>query len=153
MRILIGLGLAGLLGVGIFGTLAWRATSLRSAQPPAAAMAFKEVTLRFHEAPPSIILDAEGRPMRNPATPDPTRGGVNRLVVMAYRADSQKLVTTEVPFWFFRLKGSAARFAFRDTGFDLDRLSLRPKDVAAQGPGIIFSQKTIGGDQVLVWAE
>jgi len=69
------------------------------------------------------------------------------------RASDNCLVRSDIPFWFFRLKGSAARFALKDRGFDMDRLGITPKDIARQGSGVILDVVFANGDRLLVWAE
>jgi len=153
VRIVLAVAAAAVVGLGVFGLLAWRATSVESLASLAAREKFDDVAIRFGTTQPRIILDPEGVPARNPRAPEPTGGPVKKLVVLAYRAESGKLVRTEVPFWFFRLKSPAANLALRNSGFDMGRLGLRSSDLATEGPGIIFLEMADGGDRLLVWAE
>ena len=152
-RIVLAVVVAAAVGLGVFGLLAWRATSIESVAPLAARKEFDAVAIRFGTTHPRIILDSQGKPARNPRAPEPTGGPVKQLVVLAYRAESGRLVRTEVPFWFIRLKSPAANLALRSSGFDMGRLGLRPRDLADEGPGIIFLERTGAGDRLLVWAE
>ena len=73
--------------------------------------------------------------------------------LLAFRASDNRLLRSDIPFWFFRLKGSAAQFALRGSGFDMKRLGITPGDIARQGAGIILDETSANGDRLLVWAE
>jgi hypothetical protein len=76
-----------------------------------------------------------------------------KLGVLYYRAGDDVLLRSDIPFWFFRLKGSAARVALRGSGFDMEKLGLTPDDISRQGPGLILDETMGNGDRLLVWAE
>ncbi len=77
----------------------------------------------------------------------------SKLGVLFFRASGNRLVRSDIPFWFFRLKGQAAKFVLKDSGFDMERLGITPKDIARQGPGVILDETSANGDRLLVWAE
>ena len=62
-------------------------------------------------------------------------------------------MSVDTPFWFFRLKGPAARLALDGTGFDLDRLHLTPSDLERFGPAVIVDHTSRDGSRLLVWTE
>jgi hypothetical protein len=72
---------------------------------------------------------------------------------MAYQPGIRRIVRADVPFWFFTLKGPAARLALHDTGVDLERLGITPADLERYGPGIVGDQLSNSGPRLLVWTE
>ena len=104
-------------------------------------------------ADPLLTLDDAGRVVRRQEPPASGRSRPTRLGVLAYRARDQRLVTADVPFWFFRLKGPAAQFAVRGTGLDLERLQITPADLERHGPAVVIDHTNRDGDRLLVWAE
>ena len=52
----------------------------------------------------------------------------------------------DIPFWFYKLKGTAAQFLLRDTGFDLESLGIAPADLQQRGPGIVLDEARDNGD-------
>ena len=75
------------------------------------------------------------------------------MAVMTYRFRESRLIRSDIPFWFFRLKAPVAQFALKGSGFDMKRLGLRPEDIVGQGAGLILDEMIDGGDRILVWAE
>lgn len=73
--------------------------------------------------------------------------------MLAFRAGDNRLLRSDIPFWFLRLKGPAAQFALRGSGFDMKRLGITPGDIARQGTGIILDETSASGGRLLVWAE
>jgi hypothetical protein len=88
-------------------------------------------------------------------TPVPASGRcpVSRLKALAWRASEQRLVTADTPFWFFKLKGPAARYALARTGLDLDCLHLTARDLERFGPIVIVDHASRDGSRLLVWNE
>jgi hypothetical protein len=72
---------------------------------------------------------------------------------MAYQPRIGRIVRADVPFWFLKLKGPAARLALRDTGVDLERLALTPADLERYGPRIVVDHLSGTGARLLVWTE
>jgi hypothetical protein len=58
----------------------------------------------------------------------------------------------EVPIWFIRIKGPAAAFVLRDTGFDLEALGLTAGDLQRSGAGLVLDESR-GEDSLLAWTE
>lgn len=152
-RILIGLVAAAAIGIGIFGVMAYRAVTVERAQPSDALRRFETARSRLPPGLALLTLDDTGNVVQRqeprPGAPDLIR----RLSVLAYHADSQRLISADVPFWFFRIKGPAARYALRDTGFDLDTLGLTPHDLERHGPSVVIDHAKGNGDRLLVWTE
>ncbi len=72
---------------------------------------------------------------------------------MAYQPHIGRIVRADVPFWFLKLKGPAARLALRDTGVDRDRLGITPADLERYGPWVVVDQATNSGARLLMWTE
>lgn len=152
-RILIGLVAAAAIGLGIFGVMTYHAVSVEEVEPAEVLQRFATTRATLPAGPPLVTLDETGRVVQR-AEPRPgAPGPVRRLSVLAYHAHTHRLVTAEVPFWFFKIKGPAARYALRDTGFDLDRLGLTPHDLQRHGPSVVIDRVRPNGDRLLVWTE
>ena len=152
-RILGWILVAAVAGLGIFSFLVWRAVTVEPAEARAARAAFAAVREEQPDRPAMLISDDQGQIVSNPAGEARPGAGVTMLRVLAYRPGDKRLVRGEVPFWFFRLKGSVAQFALRDTGFDLERLGITPGDIRQHGPGIILDRTLDSGNGILVWGE
>ncbi len=142
-------------GVGwaVFGVLVYRAVDVETIARPEALRRFEQARSVFAGRPPLLALDDAGNVMRReePAAQRPRE--VRRLGVLAYQADRQRLIAVDVPFWFFKIKGPAAQFALRDTGFDLARLRLTARDLERHGPALVIDQARADGSRLLVWTE
>ncbi|MEO8500776.1 MAG: hypothetical protein ABI565_07660 [Vicinamibacteria bacterium] len=155
-RILLALLLPVLVGLSIFGRLAYQAVGIESVAPATALARFEAVRGRFADRKPMLEVDAAGQV--RPRTPSsrsvvPPSTEPTRLQVLAYYVEGQRLVKAEVPFWFLKLKGPAAQFALRDTGLDLERLHVTAEGLAREGPGLVLDQTRPNGDRLLVWTE
>jgi len=153
LRVLVLLLAAALVGLGIFGTLVYRAVSVEQASPSEALRRFTAVRSLFANQVPMLELDDQGRVTASPQAPTPAPDGIQRLKVLAYHAADERLVTADVPYWFFRMKRPAVQFVVRDTGLDLDQLRLTPENLKYHGPGLILDHTRPNGDRLLVWAE
>jgi hypothetical protein len=71
---------------------------------------------------------------------------------LAYHASTQRLVSADIPIWFIRIKGPAAAFALRDTGFDLEVLGLTAGDLERSGAGLVVDESR-GEDALLAWTD
>jgi len=100
-----------------------------------------------------LTIEPSGRVVRRPSPPREGTGGVERLRILVYQVQQERLVQADVPFWFVALKGPALQYAVRDTGVDLDRLGVTAADLRRHGPGPILDETRSNGDRVLVWVE
>jgi len=144
---------AAVFGFAVFGILASRVTTIDKVKQDVARERFEAVIDSLDSGSPRLTRDGSGG-FTN--TAPPTTGPVARsskLGVLFFRAGDDRLVRSDVPFWFFRLKGQAAQFALKNSGFDMERLGITPKDIARQGPGVILDEIFANGDRLLVWAE
>lgn len=142
-----------LAGVVLFSFLAAQVTSLTHPGRKAAMSRFEAVIDSLDSGPPRLQRDGRGKFVNNDTAGDKRGVRPSKLGVLVYRIDDDQLIQSDIPFWFFRLKGSAARFALRGSGFDMDRLGVTPRDIARQGAGVILDESFTGGDRLLVWAE
>jgi hypothetical protein len=155
-RVLRALGivaLCGLAGIAVFAMLVWRAVTVEDAPRAEAERRIAIARAGLPSKAPLVELDENGRVRRAAHSSDATARPIARLKVLAWRAAAQRLVSADTPFWFFKLKGPAARYALEGTGFDLDRLGLTPPDLERFGPGVIVDHASHGGDHLFVWTE
>ena len=133
--------------------MTYYAVSVEQVQPAEALQRFATIRATLTAGPPLLTLDETGQVVQREEPRPGAPGPVRRLSVLAYHADSQRLISADVPFWLFRIKGPAARYALRDTGFDLDRLNLTPHDLERHGPSVVIDRVRPNGDRLLVWTE
>jgi hypothetical protein len=152
-RILLVILGAALLGMAIFGLLASRVTSWTKADGSKAKEHFEEVLGTFASGSPRLTRDGSGQFTNTAITAEAAGIEPKKLGVLAFRAGDHRLLRSDIPFWFIRLKGPAAKFALRGSGFDMKRLGITPGDIARQGAGIILDETSANGDRLLVWAE
>ena len=152
-RVLLFLLAGAIIGFGIFGVLTWRAVDVDQADASEALRRFTAVRLALGSRPPLLTLDAAGNVVRRAAPPAHQPRPLTRLAVLAYQADEQRLVSADVPFWFFRMKGRPTQFLVRGTGLDLERLEITAGDLAKYGPSLVIDHARANGDRLLVWTE
>jgi len=151
----VGLGIlaAALVGLAVFGFLASSVTSITDSDQAATFLVFEAVIDSLDSGPPRLQRDGSGKFVNRISPAGKSGAQPSKLGVLLYRSSEDKLVQSDIPFWFFRLKGPAARLALRGSGFDMDRLGITPADIARQGPGLILDEASSNGDRLLVWAE
>ena len=152
-RILILLLVAAALGLGAFGYMMWNAVTVERADESDAARQFRAARAALGSALPMIEIDAAGRVVRRPSPPREETSALDRVRILVYQAQQQRLVRADVPFWFVALKGPALQYAVRDTGVDLERLGVTAADLRQHGPGPILDEARANGDRVLIWVE
>jgi hypothetical protein len=152
-RILSALLIAGAVGLAVFGVMVYRAVTIQTAESSDAIREFSRVRAALPPGPPLLGLDAAGNVVRRAQPPKHSPAPIRRLRVLAYHAGTRRLVSAEVPFWFLRLKGSAAQLALRDTGLDLERLGITPSELARHGPSLVIDSSSDNGDRLLAWTE
>jgi hypothetical protein len=141
-----------LCGAAIFGGLVWRTVTITEVAPATASEEFAaaRAVLPGHAL---VDIDDQGRVTRRESAPDRAPQPINRLRAMAYQPRLGRIVRADVPFWFLKLKGPAARLALRDTGVDLERLAITPADLERYGPRTVVDQSSSSGSLLLVWTE
>ena len=152
-RVVIVLAAGAALGLSIFGVLVYRAVNIERADRGEAARRVATVRTALPAGPAVLAIDDAGTIVRRETPRSATPAALRRLRVLVYYADAQRLVSADVPFWFFRIKGPAARYALRDTGLDLDRLGVTPDELQRYGPAIVIDRVRPNGDLLLVWTE
>ena len=142
---------AALLGLTIFGALAWRSVRVEHADETDAFRRFEEVRREFGSTP--LVHWAPGGTLtRMPAqVPRGTRPAT--LHVLAYRSAEERVIQADVPLWFFKVKGPAVDYALRGTGFDLTTLALTAGDLEQAGAGLVLDETRANGDRLLAWTE
>ena len=152
-RVVIALAAGAAIGLSIFGVLVYRAVNIERADRGEAARRVATVRAVLPPGPAVLAIDDAGTIVRRETPRSATPPALRRLCVLVYYADAQRLVSADVPFWFFRIKGPAARYALRDTGLDLDRLGVTPDELQRYGPAILIDRVRPNGDLLLVWTE
>ena len=140
-------------GLLIFSVMVYRAVDVETAGPEEAAQRFAGVRATLPPGKPVLTLDDNGKVLRRDIPPDRASTSIRQLRVLTYYAAGRRIVSADVPLWFFRTKGPAAQYALRDTGFDLDRLGLTPSDLQRYGPVVLIDHTRSSGDRLLVWTE
>lgn len=152
-RIVLGLLVAAVLGLAVFGFLASRAVTVEDAPAPEALRRFEAVRAGLGGGDPLLALDDAGNVVRRASPASSSPRPVTRLGVLAYQSGEQRLVTADVPMWFFRLKGPAAQYLVRGTGLDLERLQITAADLERFDPSVVIDHTRANGDRLLVWTE
>jgi hypothetical protein len=144
--------IAGVLGVAVFGVMAWRSVTFLEVGPNGALDAFEEARMRVPSTVPLVQRDASGTFTRRPfvKTPGPAP---TKLHALGYHVDGRRLVRADVPLWYFRVKGPALRYAVRGTDLDLDALNLTATDLDNAGASIVLDETRLNGDRLLVWTD
>src|SRR5262245_46357092 len=89
-------------GLTMFAALAWRSISIGSANSAEALRELDAIRSGFSTGTPLVERDQSGRFVRRESTSDQTQTQpAARLRVMVYRAAEERLVTADVPLWFF----------------------------------------------------
>ncbi len=144
---------AAVFGFAVFGILASRVTTIEKVKQDTARGRFEAVIDSLDSGPPRLTRDGSGGFTNTATEATGPMAKPSKLGVLFFRAGDDRLVRSDVPFWFFRLKGQAAQFVLKNSGFDMERLGITPKDIAGQGPGVILDEIFANGDRLLVWAE
>ena len=152
-RLLVTLLVGTVIGLATFGILAYRAVTVEQASAPEALRRFTEIRSRLGGTPPLLTLDDAGNVVRRAQPPDVARRPIRRFRVLVYHTADERLITADVPFWFFKLKGTAAQYAVRGTGLDLERLRITGGDLERYEPSVVVDHIRSNGDRVLVWTE
>jgi hypothetical protein len=153
-RVGVVLLVCGVAGVGLFAMMAWRATSSEVIGQADAMRRFDALRARLGSAGPIVSLGPDGTVInRAPAPADDTAAAPDHIIVSVYRADTNRLVETRIPFWFFRIKAPAADVALQGTGLSLQRLGITADDLRRYGPRVVIDHPTAVGGRLLVWTE
>ena len=131
-RLLWSVGIAAMVGIGVFVFFAWHSVTVEQVQPNELLSRVAEIRTRLTCTEPIWQVDAAGVVTRREAAPE-TEARPTRLRVLAYRASQERLVRVDVPFWFLKVKGPGVQYALRDTGLDLERLGITPADLEQYG--------------------
>lgn len=151
-RPLFWFAVAAVAGIGLLGFLAWRSVTVEEVKLDAALRRFAEIRAHLPQTEPVLRVDAKGVVTRQiPADRQTPRA--TRLHVLAYISTAGRLAGADAPFWFLKMKGPAVRYAFRGTGFDLDRLGVTPADLERYGVCLVLDEARTNGDRLLVWTE
>lgn len=153
-RVVLVLLVCGVVGIGLFSVMAWRATSTEVIGLADAMRRFDAVHARLGSAVPILSLGPDGTVInRAPAPADHAATAPDRIIVSVYRPDTQRLVNTRIPFWFFRIKAPAADVALEGTGLSFQRLGITADELRRYGPRVVIDHRTTRGGRLLVWTE
>jgi hypothetical protein len=142
-----------LIGLGVFGLLAWRAVTIEDATHADAERRIASIRAGISSKAPLVEIDDDGRLVRMASAGEATGSPVARLRGLAWRAADRRLVSVDSPFWFVKLKGPAAAFVLEDTGLDLERLGLTPAMLEHFGPAVIVDHTSRDGSRLLIWTQ
>ena len=145
-------------GIGaIIAVTAWvqQNLSVQERSQRDAQTEFDAVRQKFQHRPPLLEM-RDGRPAYTngtPPAPVAPRVTLDRMHVMAWDPDDEKLMSVSVPFWLLRLKATPIEFSAYASGFDDQHVNLRADDLERYGPGIIIDATMPSGERVLLWAQ
>jgi hypothetical protein len=140
-----------MVGLSIFGALAWRAVTIRRADASDALRRFTTIRARVATVP-MVRRDRSGRFVRSDAGP-PQGATASRLRVLAYHVQEERLVEADVPLWFVGIKGPAMQFALRGTSIDFQSLGVTAADLQRAGAAVVLDETRSNGDRILAWTE
>jgi hypothetical protein len=152
-RLLIAFVSAAAVGLAVFGIFTYRSVTIERAPVSEALRRFTDVRNALGGRSPLLTLDDAGNVVRRQDPPTAVRRTIRRFRALAYRAAEETLVTVDVPFWFFKIKGTAAQYAVRGTGLDLERLRITGADLERYEPAVVIDHLRPNGDRLLVWTE
>ena len=141
-----------MVGLSIFGALAWRAVTIRRADASGALRRFTAIRARLPTTVPLVHRDLSGRLVRSDAGPR-QGASASRLRVLAYRVQEERLVEVDVPLWFVEVKGPAMQFALRGTSIDFQSLGVTAADLQRAGAAVVLDETRSNGDRILAWTE
>ena len=147
------LGLIAIAGVSIYYVTQHLDT--KPATPAEAAQEFEQVRSRFGAQPPLIELDNRGRVVKS-HTNRPAPANVKKpdeLHVLAFDAETERIVRLTIPWWLLRFKAGNARIQLGGRDLDLEDLHLSIEDLERFGPTLIVDHKAPDGERVLVWSQ
>ena len=138
------------IGLFVFGALAWRAVTTEHADPVDAQNRFAAALAAAASKTPLIKRDSSGHWAR-PAGNRSRGSQPTHLEVLAYRASEERIIKADVPLWFLKIKGPAVNYALDGTGFDLATSGLTASDLERAGAGVVVDETRTNGDRVLAW--
>jgi hypothetical protein len=157
--ILFGVGvIVVFLGIGaIIATTAWVQQNLTVTETneATAEQEFAAVRARYSARPPLLEM-RNGRPAYTGGKPPEPRSGqpaLEHLHVLVWDPAEGKLASFAIPFWLLRLKSGPIEFSSYASGFDDERVDVRPEEIERYGPGIILDMTGPDGEHVLLYAQ
>ncbi len=135
------------------GSAYWVSRHIHSQESSSAdaAATLAAARARFAGQPPAVSLE-DGRPV---VTREPVPGGptpIGTLHVLAFDADTERLVRVEIPGWALRLMGRGDVQVRDVNGLELPG-RIRLQDIERRGPGLVLDTTTPDGSQVLIWTD
>jgi hypothetical protein len=145
------------IGIGaIIATTAWVSQNLTITETSegSALKEFEDVRARFPNRPPLLEL-RNGRPAYTAGAPPKSASStsLDRLHVLVWDPDENRLANVAIPFWFLRLKSGPIEFSGYASGLDDEGVNLSPEDIERHWPGIILDATSPQGERILLWAQ
>jgi len=141
---------AAIVAAGVFAYLAARSITIVQTDRTGAQNNFDDALAGVRSPLPLVRRDPAGRFVRRPRSTS-TSAKPTHLHVLAYYADGNRLVRADLPLWLYKVKGPAAAYALRGTGFDLDALGLTASELQQEGAGVVLDEARANGDRLLAW--
>jgi hypothetical protein len=150
------IGIIAMAGAGVY--FVTRQVQVREASPARAQSLFETNRERFKNVKPLIELDTDGEILRSHidearAKSHGSSATLDALHVLAWDADSEKVVQVAVPFWLLRLKRGPIEVFSETAGLRRADLRITVDDLEALGPALIVDHRGRHGDRVLVWTQ
>ena len=143
---------AAMVGLSIFGALAWRAVTIRRADASGALRRFTAIRARLPTTSPWCT--ATFRADWFGATRDRVKARVRHACeyspIVSRRNASWR--------WTFRcgssgVKGPAMQFALRGTSIEFQSLGVTAADLQRAGAAVVLDETRSNGDRILAWTE
>ena len=151
----LGVGLTALIaiaGAGVYFVMSHIQTE-RAASADA-LRSFDAVRASFPNAQPLFELEGdEPRAVRRMADLPTSGSKPERLWILAWDAEDERLVKMSLPLWILRFGRGKVSLAKDRRELALDRLDLDVEELERIGPMLLFDVRDLDGARVLLWTE
>jgi hypothetical protein len=124
-----------------------------SSDEATAGRAFDDVTRRLGTSDPIIDIQND-RAIITRQPPEAAASELQRLQILTWNPDEDRLTRVTLPWWLLRLKsGSFDLNSEAGSGFHSTRITITPDEIERYGPALLVSHTEPDGQRVLVWTE
>lgn len=157
LRVLLVVGILGLLGIGGFAAMLWSWTDVARVEPATAEEAFADALRRSGGGPAYLEIPEQGAMRIRHELEGERKTRILGLHAVIWQADRSRLVRLDVPGWFVRTKMKASfglEALGREAGLDWTAShEVRSEDLARFGHGLVMDHRFGAGNRLLIWQE
>ena len=157
-KVLWGLAIAALIGVGITSILFSSWSEWTPSEAVDAQAAFEEALAACGAGPAYIEISEAGEVLVRRELEQPTALELDALVLLAWDPERQRLLRVRFPYWFVRVKlnrtfnlGTLITVMAKD--WEHVDLSVTEDDLERRGPGLILDRALESGARWMLWTE